>query len=96
MKIGMTGMMTIVTKKEKHFCPICGKHEYEDAYSYEICPICGWEDDEIQELYPDETGANSVTLIEAREAWAKGITVAELEGWSLDDDPEDDDSGDKE
>ena len=86
----------MMAKKEKRLCPVCGKYEFSDYDEYEICDICGWEDDEIQELYPDETGANSVTLTEAREAWAKGITVAELEGWSLDDDPEDDDSEDNE
>ena len=28
-----------------HKCPICGEYEFEDENSYDICPVCGWNDD---------------------------------------------------
>jgi hypothetical protein len=35
--------------------------------SYDICPICGWEDDPVQLRHPDLAGgANKVSLIEAQ------------------------------
>lgn len=59
-----------------HWCPVCGKYYFEDAYSYEICPVCGWEDSFFQEAEPDEEGdANVMSLNEAREAYLKGLPV---------------------
>ena len=34
--------------------------------SGDICPFCGWEEDKTQRLDPDDTGANAVTLNQAR------------------------------
>ncbi|EGN7764477.1 hypothetical protein ISN88_004608, partial [Escherichia coli] len=37
---------------------------------YEICPICGWEDDPVQSADPDFSGgANSPSLNEAKRAF---------------------------
>ena len=46
-------------------CACCGAHTVTDKY--DICPFCGWEQDPFQERFPNETGANPVSLIEARE-----------------------------
>jgi hypothetical protein len=49
-------------------CPACGYLVFSaPAGSYEICPICNWEDDPVQLRHPDLAGgANNVSLIEAQ------------------------------
>lgn len=49
-------------KRHPHKCPVCGKYEFEDDYSFELCPYCGWEDDN----YFKDGGANGVSLEEAK------------------------------
>ena len=46
-----------------HRCPVCGEYEFKDVDSYEICPICGWQDDG----YFGGGGANDMSLEEAKE-----------------------------
>ncbi|MEO5969574.1 MAG: CPCC family cysteine-rich protein [Bdellovibrionia bacterium] len=55
-------------------CPCCGylTRSEDLAGTYEICPICFWEDDNVQ--FEDPTfkgGANEMSLIEARENFLK-------------------------
>ncbi|MFD6183411.1 CPCC family cysteine-rich protein [Streptomyces goshikiensis] len=53
---------------DRYPCPCCG-HRVLDAMpgSYEICPVCFWEDDEVQIRWPTmDGGANKVSLIEAQ------------------------------
>lgn len=46
-------------------CPVCEQHEFE--FDYDICPICGWENDDLQNAFPDRKGgANHISLNEAR------------------------------
>ena len=53
---------------EKHKCPVCGKYEFEEYCSLEICEVCGWQDDPIQEKDPDyRSGANKISLNKAKE-----------------------------
>lgn len=48
-------------------CPCCGYLVFvEPPGSYDICTICGWEDDIAQLRFPRTTGANKVSLIEAQ------------------------------
>ena len=43
----------------------------EPPGSYEICPICLWEDDLSQLRFPTTTGANHVNLIEGQRNYAE-------------------------
>jgi hypothetical protein len=53
-------------------CPCCGYLVFDDPPgSYEICPICFWEDDVSQLKFPSTTGANHPTLIEAQENYSR-------------------------
>jgi hypothetical protein len=53
-------------------CPCCGYLVFaEPPGSYDICPICFWEDDVSQLRFPATTGANHVSLIEAQINYAR-------------------------
>ena len=49
-------------------CPCCGYKVFEEfPGSFDICPICYWEDDAVQLFFPMMSGgANKVSLIEAQ------------------------------
>jgi hypothetical protein len=51
-------------------CPCCGWLVFrEPPGSYEICRVCGWEDDLAQLRFPTMSGgANSASLVAAQEA----------------------------
>ena len=52
---------------KKHMCPVCGRYEFEEEGSFDICEVCGWEDDNYQERHPDYVdGANHISLNQAR------------------------------
>lgn len=52
---------------EELICPCCERHYFTEKDAYEICPVCGWEDDRLQRKDPDYAGgANSLSLNEAR------------------------------
>lgn len=62
-------------------CPACGYLVFEESPgSYDICPICFWEDDDVQLAFPDMAGgANHVSLIEAQQNFsATGVIEARL------------------
>ena len=61
-----------MSMNETNKCPVCSMSVLEE---YDICPICGWENDLIQLSKPDVKGANSMTLVEARKAYEKGERV---------------------
>ena len=53
----------------KYACPCCNMLtlEEEPPGTYEICPVCGWEDDEIQFNHPEYCcGANNISLEQAK------------------------------
>lgn len=59
--------------KKPHKCPVCGKYDFPDFDSYEICPECGWEDDWIQEKDPtEEVGSNEMCLNEYKAKYEIG------------------------
>lgn len=65
---------TLQKRKDGYPCPCCGfLTRSESNYgTYEICPICGWEDDNVQAEKPEfEGGANKESLNEARDNYKK-------------------------
>ena len=53
-------------------CPCCGSKTLSESGVYEICDVCGWEDDPVQSANPNYAGgANKQSLNEARKAWQK-------------------------
>lgn len=62
--------------EDRLICPCCGKHKFEEVDFYEVCPVCGWEDDGIQRDDPNYTGgANVMSLNQAKAAWGKRAKV---------------------
>jgi hypothetical protein len=56
-----------MTVDETFPCPACGFLMFSEAPgSYEICDLCGWEDDHVQLAHPGTGGANAESLIEAQ------------------------------
>ena len=53
-------------------CPCCGYLVFtEPPGSYEVCPICYWEDDAVQlEFATNGGGANRVSLVEGQHNFA--------------------------
>ena len=60
-------------------CACCGEKTLPAANISYICPICGWEDDEIQNLKPDyDGGANHISLNAAKKAFSEGKPLQPL------------------
>ena len=58
-------------KKKKYTCVCCGHKVFDHLFDFEICPVCGWEDDPLQIRFPLEKRANKVSLVEAQINFAK-------------------------
>ena len=53
-------------------CQCCGEGEVDEPGGYEICGVCGWEDDPSQAEHPGMAGgANDISLDEARKWWTQ-------------------------
>lgn len=53
-------------------CPVCGKYTFKKRDDFDICPICNWENDDLQLSDPEFWGgANQMSLNQAKEAWKK-------------------------
>ena len=51
-------------------CACCGQYSLPPDSKFEICPVCGWEDDDIQNDDPQfEGGANNMSLEQARKEY---------------------------
>lgn len=56
----------------KYPCVCCGYKTLDEKPpgTFDICPVCGWEDDNIQFEHPDLTGgANKMSLREAQKSF---------------------------
>lgn len=51
----------------KNSCPVCGYFTLGERAAFDICEICFWEDDGIDDIKGNrESGPNQMTLIEGR------------------------------
>lgn len=58
----------------KHKCPCCESYTIDEPGNFDICEVCGWEDDELQSDDPDYRGGpNGMSLNEAREIYKKSL-----------------------
>lgn len=54
-------------------CPVCGQAELRE---FDICDVCGWENDLIQYEQPDyEGGANRMSINQAKAAFSQGKPI---------------------
>lgn len=54
----------------KKICKCCGKYELDNNSIFQVCLICGWESDPVQEDNPDYSGgANEESLNEYKEKY---------------------------
>ncbi|HRH59738.1 MAG TPA: CPCC family cysteine-rich protein [Chitinophagaceae bacterium] len=66
----VAGDTLVPVTTEKFPCPCCGYKTFDNKPdgSYDICPVCFWEDDPIQLDDPDyEGGANPMSLRQAQQ-----------------------------
>ena len=56
-------------KKKKRACPCCGYYTLDEPQgNNDICPVCFWEDDPVDLMFPDEKigWCNEVGLNQAK------------------------------
>jgi Cysteine-rich CPCC len=59
-------------------CPVCGFLTIEDDFygTYDVCPVCEWEDDQVQLANPAcKGGANTDSLIESQKRILKKVPL---------------------
>lgn len=63
-------MLEIPASPILHPCPCCGFRTLteEERGSYELCRVCGWEDDGVQYARPDYRGGASVKSLNEKRA----------------------------
>ena len=51
-------------------CPVCNQHTFNSPDNYDICPICGWENDGLQREKPNYWGgANTLSVNESKKVF---------------------------
>jgi hypothetical protein len=71
----------------KNSCPVCGYLTLDERDSFDICAICFWEDDGIDDFEENnDSGPNQMTLKEGREIFQEAkrkLLTATLSGDTL-------------
>ena len=69
--------MALDTAASEFQCPCCGFIVFSGPPgTYEICPVCGWEDDHVQLRYPTMAGgANGESLQAAQQHALKEVPL---------------------
>ena len=63
-----SGGGAVSTKMKQCFC--CEEYSIPIGTEYEVCPICEWIDDKLQNSNPDSVeGRNSISLEEAKQRY---------------------------
>lgn len=69
-----------MTTDSKFKCPCCGNKTLSSERMFEVCGVCGWEDDKVQFDDPNFSGgANYFSLNKYRELFLQGKNVRKLE-----------------
>ena len=75
-------------ENRKYPCPCCGFLTFNEAAgSYDICPVCDWEDDEVQLHHPGMAGgANRYSLWQGQQSLLTQypVSVEEAKGYLRD------------
>ena len=79
----------VPSAREQYPCPACGFLVFDEpSGSYDICPICDWEDDDVQLRHPTLAGgANSRSLWEEQERILKRYPTTLREAKGVERDP---------
>lgn len=56
----------------KYQCPVCKNYTLDYYKEYDICQVCGWEDDGSEKFPDDESGPNHITFNEAKRILKSG------------------------
>ena len=78
--------------RKKGYCPCCGYKTFnaEEYNTYQVCPICFWEDESLTETVIEKGGgANNVSLVQAQKNF-KNIRAMEKQTKKLTRDPKKD------
>ncbi|HMQ53923.1 MAG TPA: CPCC family cysteine-rich protein [Anaerolineae bacterium] len=68
-------------------CPVCGYHTLAVVGDWDTCPVCGWISDPVQEaIHDDPTGANGISLHQARQNFQKYGAISQAKATELDPD----------
>jgi hypothetical protein len=65
----------------RYACPCCGYGTLQEQPpgTFAICPVCFWEDDDVQFRDPSyDGGANAVSLVDARANFERFGAIAEV------------------
>ena len=63
-----------MSQSNNNRCACCGEHSLPPDSAFEICPVCGWQDDDVQN---DDSlfkgGANDMCLKQAQKEYLRGV-----------------------